>query len=257
MLCAILITNQLTGDGDLFFFDNRFETFSMFSISHVLALLFLAVIAFMIVRYRHLLASNARLDKRLRIGVACTMVIMEWIFYAWSISRAGFSYDLLPLGLCAMSMYLTAILLLVDKEKMFKVIYPWAITGAFLSLLVATTTFNFPHFRYLHYFGNHGFFLMAMLYFIVVKRYRMTYHDTLVSSLILLLITIPIYVLNIVLGTNHLFLAALPDGFEGLTEAVGSPLWVFIFVLFIFALFNLWYVPFLKKTKLSSEKVAG
>ena len=239
----------------MFFFDNRFETFTMFSLSHVLALLFLTGIALLIIRYRHVLAANERLDKRLRISVACTMVVMEWIFYVWSISRGGLTYDLLPLGLCAMSMYLTAILLVVDKEKLFKVIYPWAITGAFLSLVVANMTFNFPHFRYLHYFGNHGLFLMAMLYFIVVKRYRMTYHDTLRSSLILFLIAIPVYFLNIMLGTNHLFLAALPDGFEGLTEAVGSPLWVFIFMLMIFALFNLWHVPFLKKTKFPSQVV--
>ncbi|TVP84653.1 MAG: TIGR02206 family membrane protein [Acholeplasmataceae bacterium] len=239
----------------MFFFDDRFETFAMFSVSHVLALLVLASIAILIVRYRHVLAANPRLDKRLRIGVACTMVVMEWVFYVWSISRGGFTYDLLPLGLCAMSMYLTAILLVVDKEKLFKVIYPWAITGAFLSLMVATTTFNFPHFRYMHYFGNHGLFLLAMLYYSVVRRYRMTYHDTLKSSLILFLIAIPIYVLNIVLKTNHLFLAALPDGFEGLTEAVGSPLWLIIFVLMIFGLFNLWHLPFLKKTNLPSKEV--
>ncbi|MBE0701021.1 MAG: TIGR02206 family membrane protein [Acholeplasmataceae bacterium] len=231
----------------MFLFDPHHETFEMFSFSHLIALIVLIACFTLMFIFRNKLKKNKKVDRYLRVIVASLMLLMEWTFYVWSISSGGFQLSLLPLGLCAMAMYLTVIMLFMNSENTFKLVYPWAITGAVLSLTIADTTFDFPHFRYLHYFGNHSLFLLSSLYFIFVKGYRIAYKDILNSSLVLFLISIAVYILNQIIHTNHLFLSELPKEVSNLYDWMGHPWWVFGFSFSIFALFNLWYLPFLGK----------
>lgn len=221
----------------------------MFSLSHGLALLvlILAIVSLFLLRNR--INNNRSLEKKTRVFIAILMIILEWVYYAWVISRSGFMLSLLPLGLCAISMYMTAIALLTNSERIFKILYPWAVTGALLSLLVADMTFEFPHFRFFHYFGNHSLFLFGNLYLIFVSGYRIKYKDILKSSFILLCLAIPIYFINPILDTNHMFLRELPNEVSFLFGWMGDPWWVFGFSFGIFFLFHLLYLPFLFSEK--------
>jgi hypothetical integral membrane protein (TIGR02206 family) len=229
----------------MIFFDERLSTFEMFSLQHLMAVLVILTIILLIVVFRKQLRKNQRLDKVLRIGTGILMISMEWIFYLWVILPGGFNLGLLPFGLCAISMYLTSITLFTDSDKLFKIVYPWAITGALLSLLIADQPYIFPHFRYLHYFGNHGMFLIANIYLVVVRGFRMYYKDLLKSSLVLFIISFILYFVNIFLSTNHMYLQELPSEVADMFMWLGSPWWVFGFGLGIFILFHLTYLPFL------------
>jgi hypothetical integral membrane protein (TIGR02206 family) len=229
----------------MIFFDESLNTFEIFSGEHLLALLFFLVLIFLVFLFKKPLKAHPRLDKGLRYGVAIAMVSMEWIFYLWVIIPGAFNLGLLPFGLCSISMYLTAITLLTDNEKIFKIVYPWAVSGALLSLIVADMGFSFPHFRFLHYFGNHGMFLVANIYLAVVKGYRLTYKDLLKSCMILFLIAIVLFFLNGILGTNHMFLHELPAEVAPAYMWMGEPWWLFGYGFSIFLLFHLVSLPLL------------
>jgi MFS transporter, DHA3 family, macrolide efflux protein len=223
-------------------FNETYSTFEMFSIAHLAAILVLFALFVLMVAFRRRISKRA--DVLIRRSAAVLMIAMEWTFYAWSLSQGGFQTTLLPMGLCAISMYVTAIALWTGSEKLIKFIYPWAITGALLSLIVADQPYVFPHFRYLHYFGNHGLFLLGNLYMVLVKNIKITYKDILKSSGILLVYALIVYPLNFALNANHLFLRELPHEVAFLFEFMGD-FWPIGFGFAIFILFHIVSLPVL------------
>jgi hypothetical integral membrane protein (TIGR02206 family) len=232
----------------MFLFDERYQHFQMYSIQHFGAIFVLIIFVFLLIKSKNVLQNNDKLDYLIRFSTASIMFAFEVTFWIWSIATHGFDIGLLPFGLCAMSLHLSVIALCFDSKKLFKVIYPWTITGAFLSLLVADLSYGFPHFRYFHYFINHSLFFLSTLYFLVIKKVEIKYRDILISTLVLLLLTIPISIINLIFNGNHLFLRALPADIDFLFYWMGS-FWVIGFMIFIFGLFNLWFLP-LKGRKL-------
>ncbi len=224
----------------MFLFDERYANFEMFSLQHFAAILFFITLIVLMVIFRNKI--NDKLDVWLRRSVAVMMVSFELIFYIWTIAKGGFDLSLLPLGICATSMYFTSYALWTKNEKVFKFIFPWAITGSLLSLIVADLSYAFPHFRYIHYFGNHGFFLLGNLYFLIVLKARFTYKNLMFSSLIIFLYTLVMIPINNLLDTNHLFLRQLPEEVVPLYSMFGS-YWVAGFMFSIFLLFQIIYIP--------------
>lgn len=224
----------------MFLFDERYHHFEMFGLTHLLSILFFITLFVLMLIFGKKITSKA--DLYLRRGIAVFMVLMEWIFYGWSLSQGGFDTSLLPLGLCAISMYTTAVALWTKSEKVFQFIFPWAMTGALISLVVANLHYDIPHFRYFHYFGNHGFFMIGNLYLLLVARFSFTYRHLLKSGLFLLLYAAIIYPINFLIDDNHLFLRAVPEEAAPLYSFLGD-FWVLGFVFSIFLLFHLIYLP--------------
>jgi hypothetical integral membrane protein (TIGR02206 family) len=224
----------------MFLFDESYNTFHAFSIGHLLGILFFIILIVLMVIFRNKIGP--RMDLIFRRKVAILMVLFEWIFYIWSLSRGGFQTSLLPFGVCAISMYVTAYTLWTKNEKAFRFIFPWAVAGALISLVVADQTYNFPHFRYIHYFGNHGLFLLGNLYLLIVLKLKFTYKDLLKSSLYLFIYAVIMYPINFLLDSNHLFLREIPAEVAPMYQFLGN-LWVIGFVISIFMLFNLIYLP--------------
>ncbi len=224
----------------MFFFDEQYNHFEMFGATHLFALLFFISLFVLLLIFKGII--NPKTDLWLRRSVAVFMVLMEWIFYAWAITTGGFQTSLLPLGLCAISMYVTATALWTNNEKIFQIIFPWAMTGALLSLVVADLSYDFPHFRYVHFFGNHGLFLIGNLYLLLVSRFSFTYKHLLKSTGILAIYTLIIYPINFLLDANHLFLREVPAEVMPLYGFLGD-FWLLGFILSIFLLFHLIYLP--------------
>ncbi len=235
----------------MFLFDESYQTFQMFSLAHLFGVLFVIFLIVLMLIFKNKI--GARLDLFLRRTVSIVFIAIEWIFYSWSISLHGFQASLLPLGVCAISIYVTAYTLWTKNEKTFKIIFPWAISGALISLVVANQSYSFPHFRYFHYFGNHGFFLLGNLYLLIVLKFKFTYKDLLRSSLYLLIYALIMYPLNFLLDTNHLFLREIPAEAAPMYAFLGD-FWVLGFAFSIFLLFHIIYLPIYLKQKLTSVK---
>lgn len=222
----------------MFLFDESLETFKMFGLSHILAILFIITLFVLIIIYRD--RVNETVEFHARKMIAFSMVFFEIIFISWNILRSGFDTSLLPLGLCATSMLITSLALWTKNLKLFKFIFPWAVIGALISLVVANMTFEFPHFRYFHYFFNHGFFLLANLYFLINYRIKLSYKDLWFSGGILLIYVAIMYPFNLIFDDNHLFLMHIPTEAEPLYAFLGD-YWLFGFLFSIFLLFHIIY----------------
>ena len=220
-------------------FDESLKTFEIFSLPHGLAVGFLLILYVLLIVFRKPLAARPRLCRVLEIIAAVFLLSMQLGFYLWTFSLGEQSWELLPFGVCHLSMYFTAFALLFQSEKLFRFIFPWALIGAILSLVVADLSYVFPHFRFFHYFGNHGIFLLANLYFIVVKRWKVTYRDLWISGGVLFAMAMVMrLVVNPLLGTNHMFMAKLPLPVQPVFYWLGDPGWVFGFIFGVVILFH-------------------
>jgi hypothetical integral membrane protein (TIGR02206 family) len=219
-------------------FSERFLGFEWFGLAHGLAIFLMITLLVLMIIFKE--KGSPTIDLYLRRSVAILMVVMEWTFYTWSLIGGGFQTSLLPFGVCAISMYVTAYALWFKSEKVFKIIFPWAIAGALISLIVADLNYTFPHFRYIHYFGNHSLFLLGNLYLLIVIGYRITYRDILKSSLILLIYAAIMYPINFLLDSNHLFLREVPHEVAPMYAFLGD-FWVIGFVISIAILFQIIY----------------
>ena len=222
----------------MFFFDNRFETFKMFGFSHFMVILFFILFTvYMSLKRDHLPKTFYFFMHRI---LPISMITLEIIFFIWRITLYGFDTDFLPLGVCAISMIVTSIALWLDSEKLIKFIFPWATAGALISLVIANQTYQFPHFRYIHYFYNHGFFLMGNLYYLIVRRVYMSYLDFWKSGGPLIIYAAIIYPINFLLDDNHLFLRHVPEEAQAFYSFLGD-FWVVGFVLSIVLFIHLIY----------------
>ena len=229
----------------MFLFDERYATFEMFSPSHLIPVLLTLAAVVLIGVFKKRLSASPRFDRIFRLAFASVTVAMEFVFNFWVIAQGGSAAVFVPFGLCTLSMYLTAIALVFRSDGLSKVVYPWAVAGALLSLVVADLAYDIPHFRYFHYFANHSMFLIANVYMLSTSRTAFTYRHLMKSCAILLAIAVPMYFLNGVLGSNHMFLAELPSEVAFMFDWMGSPWWVFGFGFTIFVLFHLVSLPFL------------
>lgn len=226
----------------MFLFDEKYLGFEFMGLAHLGALIFVVLLIILIFIFKNKIGSRA--DLIIRRTIAILMILMEWTFYAWSLRDGVFQTGLLPFGVCAISMYVTAYALWTKNEKVFQFIFPWAIAGALISLTVADLSYTFPHFRFFHYFGNHSLFLLGNIYMLVVLKFKFTYKHLLKSTLYLLIYAIIMYPINFLLDSNHLFLREVPHEVEPMYSFLGS-FWVLGFMFSIALLFQVIYIPVL------------
>lgn len=230
-------------------FDEKYaQDFPLFGWLHVLVL-GLGVVSLVGVYYARGVLSRPLPGKVFRYTVAALLVVLEVTFQLWLQSLGQFRWaNAIPLGLCHIMNWATAIALFFDLERVFRVILPWAFAGAILSFVVvdmgAPSAYGFPHFRFFQYFGNHWLFLVGNLYYLWTGRFGFRYKDLLKSSAWLLGVALVVLGINFATDANHMFLRAWPAELDFVNEWLPFPLNTLALMVGIFALLNIFYLIF-------------
>jgi hypothetical integral membrane protein (TIGR02206 family) len=112
----------------------------------------------------------------------------------------------LPLQLCSFSTYLALFLFLKPNKKVFNVLFFIGLLPPILSMLTPDMAYKFPHFRYIRYYLQHSAIPLAVLYFILFEGYRVPRKAIFYTFISINLLAVPMYILNLILGTNFFFL---------------------------------------------------
>ena len=141
-------------------FDEKYATLQAGDPAHVAAIVVCvaAVILCLAVMRRR------KRDRFYECLVAAVMLLMEAVFLVWQFSAFGVGVEHLPLNLCTISLYANALFLLLDRRGATKYTAFFSIIGAALSIAIPMQGYTFPHFRYLHYYGNHLLIILTSLY---------------------------------------------------------------------------------------------
>ncbi len=195
----------------------------MFSISHFIVLSVFLLIAITIYIFReHLKGKRWR---HVEIGVALSLILTESTYHFWMIKNGSWHVShAIPLELCSISLLLTVILLLTRKKVIYEILLFTALLGASQALITPSLNYDFPHFRFFHFFYTHLMIIWVPLYFTWIVGYRPTIWSV-VKLFIFLNVLMPIIMLiNKLVGGNYMYLRHKPDS-ASLLDVLGPYPW--------------------------------
>jgi hypothetical integral membrane protein (TIGR02206 family) len=200
------------------------QTFTFFSITHVVTLVLFFLTCFLLVYFRKKLMNYKHI---LKWTLFTTLILCEVSMHLWLILTNQWEVGDLPLQLCSLSTFISLYLFLKKNQKVFNLLFFIGLLPAILSMVTPDIVYQFPHFRFLKYFLHHSAIPLAVLYFILFEGYRVPRKAVITSFLTLNVIAVPIFFLNVWLDTNFFFLAS-PSENETLLSFFGSGIMYYI-----------------------------
>ena len=192
--------------------------------------------------------ENPKTDKTVRCIATVTAVALEAAFHVLNgIHGNHFIENIVPLELCAISLWLSVILCLTGKKKVFEVLYFFSIAAAAAILLPNIENNLGPdRLRFYHYFAVHFYILLTVIYYCVVHRYRIKLFSMLLTAVTLLPLSLVIRFIDLAFNVNYMFLIAPPDVSTPLDNLqAGGWGYYFAMVLLAAALFLIAGLPWL------------
>jgi hypothetical integral membrane protein (TIGR02206 family) len=239
MSCILNIVEQF------FTKDYHGAPFVLFGPAHLasLAVVLLFNLAFILVRR----SSSQGQRRGLRIGMAIWLVLNELSWHVWNWAIGDWNVQtMLPLQLCNVFVFLSAIMLLTRSRKIYEYAYFLGIGGAIQPLITPDAgMYGFPHFRFIQPVISHGLIISAVVYLTVVEGFRPTWKSIprvmLAGNLYLLFIAL---VVNPLLGSNYLMTAYKPDVTSLLTLLSPWPWYILEYEAVGLLIFLILYLPF-------------
>lgn len=190
--------------------------------------------------------GSERLIRRVGIGLAIFIVAHEalkiWVLVAIYDQPLA---EHLPLQICGLAVLLAATVLVWRTYRLYEVIYFWGLAGAVQALLTPELPYGFPHLVFLGFFISHGMILVGLFYATFAFRMRPTWSSVpRVFAITLGYAFLVVAPLNLLLGTNFMYLRGLPET-ESVLDLFGPwPWYIAGTALFTLASFVVYYLPF-------------
>ncbi len=192
---------------------------------------------FLLVRYQNTIRTSPY-ERRVRIGVTLMAVLFELTFWVWTYRGDAnynmydylITYTMFPIQACALSLWMMVYCSISRNVKVFKIFFFMSIVGPLVTMVAGGTALSYDRFRYYHYYLVHMFTFFMAVHLLVYNRVRFTpkdYRNVTIYILIHAAVAVPI---NIIFGTNYLFLYnAYDTPMVNLPKAVSSGVIIFVF----------------------------
>ncbi len=209
---------------DWFGKDNKSFDFDMFSLSHfvILSIFILFTVVIFLGRKK---IMNSRKWRRTELGVAISLILFEITNQIWmyvnGIWKAGRS---MPLELCNISLILCIILLFTRKKLVLELLFFIAILGVSQAIFTPALTYDFPHFRFFHFFYTHMVVVWVTLYFTCAKGYYPSFRTAIKLTVFINLLLPIILFVNKQSNGNYWFLRHKPES-PSLFDILGPYPW--------------------------------
>jgi len=228
------------------------NTFQFFGTVHLTTLALIVAVALVLpLSVRRRWPDSAR---TVGLGLAVLLVAQEGAQITLVLLTQGVTVALLPLHLCTLTVYLTALMLVTRAQRLYEVVYFWGLGGTTQALLTPELMRGFPSPEYLLFFIGHGLVIVGVLYGGLVYRLRPYPMSIVRVAAITLTLAAVIVVLNLWLGTNFLYLMAKPAR-ASLMDWLGPWPWYWLPLIGIGLLsFLILYLPFFIRDRLTSQQ---
>lgn len=196
----------------------------MFGPAHLVALGLVLAVNLALIPLRRVLGEAGR--RLFRFGLAALIAVMFLAVAVWRV-WVGF-WDVrvdLPLHLCDLTALLSIALLLTRSRRLYEFVYFLGVGGALQALVTSNVgIYGFPHLYFFSSMSIHGGIITTGVYFTVVEGFRPTWRSLWRVAGWMLAYTAAIFGLNLLLGSNYLFIARRPD-FPSLIDELGPWPW--------------------------------
>lgn len=184
--------------------------FEPFSPAHWAGIVMTAVIAALIIGFRHRLRDDRR-DRTMRHGLAALLIVSELSLYVWYTVTDNWGVHALPFQLCTMTLWVSAATLITRNRKLYDIAFFLGILGAAQALLTPNLDETFPGFRYFHFFIAHAAIVGAGVYMAAIDGYRPNFHSVWRAWAWLNLLAVAAGIANKATGENFMFVARKPE----------------------------------------------
>ncbi|WP_223700476.1 YwaF family protein [Sutcliffiella deserti] len=150
----------------------------------------------------------------------------------------------LPFQLCSISLYLCIWTLLTKQNLSFEIVYFIGLGGALQAILTPELFYDFPHFRFIHFFVAHIAIILSVFYMIWVEGKLIRFKSLWKAFGFLQLIALIVYFINRLTDGNYMFLARKPSN-ASLIDFLGPyPWYILSLEAVVIILFLVLYLPF-------------
>ena len=182
--------------------------FQLFGTAHLLALSVIAALALglpLLLRRRApgMIAPVAWL-------LGALLLAQEVAQAAWLWRSLGLGLHLLPLDLCTLSVFLTAWVLIARSPRIYEIVYFWGLGGTTQALVTPELFQGFPSAEFIFFFAGHGLVVIGVVYATLALQLRPYPRSTLRVAAMTLALAAAVLLLNLLLGTNFMYLMAKP-----------------------------------------------
>ena len=190
--------------------DNRSYDFNMFSLSHfVILTIFMLIVVVIFLNRKKMNSENWRKSE---VSIAISLILFEITNHLWMYKHAVWKLGRsMPLELCNIGLLLAIGLLLTRKKIFFELLFFIAILGATQAIITPALTYDFPHFRFFHFFYAHLMIVWVTLYFTCAKGFYPTFSSVIKVVLFINLLLPAILFINKEAEGNYWFLRHKPD----------------------------------------------
>jgi hypothetical integral membrane protein (TIGR02206 family) len=205
--------------------------FEMFSVSHFVIIALLILGSFFIFIVRDKLEDGKW--RRAEVAVGISLIIIEVSYHLWMVVNDMWDVSHgIPLELCSISLILSVLLLLTRNKVIYEILLFTALLGASQAIFTPLLNFDFPHFRFFHFFYTHVMMIWVVFYFTWVHGYRPTIWSV-VKLFIFLNVLLPIIMLiNKAVNGNYMFLSHKPNS-ASLLNLLGPYPWYILSMEFL------------------------
>jgi hypothetical integral membrane protein (TIGR02206 family) len=229
--------------------------FILFGTPHLIALAIITLCCFSYLYFRKVWGEKERNVVRWILAIA--IVVNETALHVWSAYWGIWNIQtMLPLHMCSIIIWLSAYMLVTKNYTIYELVYFMGLGGAMQAALTPAdaAAYNFPHFRIMQSFIGHGLLINIAIYMTIVEGFRPTLQSFKRVFIWTNIYMIPIFFLNLAIGSNYLFIAYKPD-FPTLLDMLASWPWYILELEAIgFAIFFILYIPFLIKDWRAKQK---
>lgn len=187
---------------------NGFQLFDWYHLSWLVGTAIIILIMYLFYK-----KSDFIKQSKIRIYWALIILLLECIKNGVLVARGEFWYGSLPLHLCGLGIFIVLAHAFLKGHQLDMLLYCLTMPGAFMSLVTPNWT-DVSAFNYFHF---HSFFFHLLLFaypmtMLLSKELKLSVRK-MWQPVLFLCVTVPIvYVLNVLWGTNFMFLNQAAEG---------------------------------------------
>lgn len=228
------------------FFDPNYpHNFNAFSTEHWFILALLLVMILALYFCRNIISSKPVVRSIIKWLLIIALVLPEICLQIWYVTSGIWDRtSSLPLELCSLTMFLSAIMLITNSRKIYPLVYFAGIGGALQAVLTPSLDYPFPHFRFFHFFVAHLAIIVAPLFMTWIQGYRPTWRSIGWTMLFLNAAALIVGLINLFVGSNYMYLMNKPST-PSLLDLLGPhPFYLLVEEMFALVLFIVMYAVF-------------
>ena len=227
-----------------FFEDNA--SFTMFSSEHwtVLGVVLLLTVLLPLFGRRYL-NRHQQLWLGRAMAIFISAVLVAWNIIALTIGHYDWREDL-PVHLCFFVSLILPILAWQPSLRSHEVLFYLILSGTAQANLTPRLHESFPHYDFIYYWVTHSGLLVYVVYVTVTQRLHPTRRGILRAFVCLNVFAACVLGVNLLLGTNYLYLMAKPPTASLLDFFGPWPWYILVSEVVALVLFWLCYLPFLR-----------